>query len=44
MAALGMAQLALPELQKVKISADGKPVALPAGLLPPGAPPITVAM
>jgi hypothetical protein len=44
MAALAMAQLALPELQKVKISADGKPVALPAGLLPPGAPPITVAM
>jgi hypothetical protein len=44
MAALGMAQLALPELQKVKISADGKPVALPTELLPPGAPPLTVAM
>jgi hypothetical protein len=44
MAALGMAQLALPELQKIKISADGKPVALPADLLPPGAPPITAAM
>jgi len=44
MAALGMAQLALPQLQKVKISADGKPVALPADLLPPGAPPITAAM
>ncbi|HEX3121800.1 MAG TPA: hypothetical protein VHQ21_00735 [Rhodanobacteraceae bacterium] len=44
MAALGMAQLALPELQKIKIGADGKPVALPADLLPPGAPPITAAM
>ena len=44
MAALGMAQLALPQLQKVKISADGKPVALPADLLPPGTPPITAAM
>ncbi len=44
MAALGMAQLALPELQKVKISADGKPVALPAELLPPGSPQVTIAM
>ncbi len=42
--ALGMAQLALPELQKVKISADGNPVALPASLLPTGAPPVTAAM
>jgi len=44
MAALAMAQLALPQLRGVKISADGKPVALPADLLPPGAPPITAAM
>jgi hypothetical protein len=44
MAALGMAQLALPQLQNVKISADGKPVSLPADLLPPGAPPLVVAM
>ena len=44
MAALAMAQLALPELQKVKIGTDGKPVAVPADLLPPGSPPITVAM
>ena len=44
MAALAMAQLALPELQKVKISPDGKPVALPADLLPAGAPPLMVAM
>jgi len=43
-AALAMAQLALPELQKVKISPDGKPVALPADLLPAGAPPLMVAM
>lgn len=44
MAALGMAQMAMPPLQKLKISADGKPVALPAELLPPTAPPISAAM
>jgi len=44
MGALGMAQLMLPELQKIKISPDGKPVALPADLLPASAPPLTVAM
>jgi hypothetical protein len=44
MAALGMAQLAMPPLQTIKISTDGKPVALPAELLPPSAPPLTVAM
>ena len=44
MTSLGIAQLAMPELQKIKIAADGKPVALPADLLPPGAPQLTVAM
>lgn len=44
MAALGMAQMAMPPLQKLKISTDGKPVALPADLLPASAPPLTVAM
>jgi len=44
MGTLAMAQLALPELQKIKISPDGKPVALPADLLPASAPALTVAM
>jgi hypothetical protein len=33
-AALAMAQLALPPLKDLKIAADGKPVALPAGTIP----------
>jgi hypothetical protein len=33
-AALAMAQLALPPLKDLKIAADGKPVALPAGSIP----------
>lgn len=41
--AIGMAQLALPQLKDLKIAADGKPVALPAGLAP-NAPPMTVAV
>jgi len=44
MAALAMAQLAMPALQKVKITTDGKPVAIPADALPPMVPPISVAM
>jgi hypothetical protein len=44
MAALAMAQLAMPALQKVKIVADGKPVAVPPDALPPMVPPISVAM
>ena len=44
MTSVGIAQLAMPELQKIKIAADGKSVVLPADLLPPNAPPLTVAM
>jgi len=44
MAALAMAQLALPALQKFKVAPDGKPVALPADALPPMMPPVSVAM
>jgi hypothetical protein len=44
MAALAMAQLAVPALQKLKITTDGKPVALPADALPLALPPISVAM
>ncbi|HST28840.1 MAG TPA: hypothetical protein VLK26_10780 [Rudaea sp.] len=33
-AALAMAQLAMPPLKDLKIAADGKPVALPAGAIP----------
>jgi hypothetical protein len=36
--------MTMPPLQKVKISSNGKPVALPADLLPAGAPQLTVAM
>jgi hypothetical protein len=44
-AALAMAQLAVPALAKVKIAADGKPVALPAGITPTlPTPPLFVAM
>lgn len=43
-AALAMAQLAMPALQKVKVTTDGKPVALPADALPPMVPAISVAM
>ena len=42
LAAIGMAQLAVPQLKDLKIATDGKPVALPAGIAP-GVPPITVA-
>lgn len=44
LAALAMAQLAMPALQKVKIAADGKPVAIPADALPSMVPPISVAL
>jgi len=32
--ALAMAQMAIPQLKDIKIAADGKPVALPAGTIP----------
>jgi hypothetical protein len=46
MAALAMAQLALPTLNNFKLAADSKPasVPLPAGLVPAGAPPLFAAM
>jgi hypothetical protein len=44
MAALAMAQLALPGLANFKISPDGKSVPLPAGLAPAGTPPLFAAM
>ena len=44
MAALAMAQLAVPGLKDLKIGADGKAVPLPAGLAPAGTPPLFVAM
>ncbi len=44
LAALGMAQLALPQLKDLKIAADGKPVALPPGIAPAQVPPLSVAM
>lgn len=42
----GLAQLASPELQKVTLAADGKPVAIPASALPAGYAdlPVSVAM
>ncbi|MGA9333136.1 MAG: hypothetical protein WBV39_02545 [Rudaea sp.] len=43
-AALAMAQLTVPALKNLKLAADGKPVALPAGLAPAGAPPLFAAM
>jgi len=42
--ALAMAQLVLPALKDLKLAADGKPVALPAGLAPAGMPPLFAAM
>jgi hypothetical protein len=46
MAALAMAQLALPGMGALKLTADGKPqpVPLPPGLMPVGAPPLFAAM
>lgn len=44
LAALGMAQLALPPLKDLKIAADGKPVALPPGIAPGPVPPLAIAM
>ncbi len=44
MAALGMAQLAAPQLKDLKLAPDGKPVALPAGLVPAKTPPLFAAM
>ena len=46
LAAVGMAQMAVPQLKDLKITTDGKPVALPAGLLPASAqlPPVWLAM
>lgn len=43
-AAFAMAQLTLPQLQQIKLAADGKPVALPPDLLPVKTPPVSVAM
>ncbi|MFT3791349.1 MAG: hypothetical protein QM741_09745 [Rudaea sp.] len=45
LAAIGMAQMALPQLKDLQIRPDGKPVALPAGLVPASAqlPPVSVA-
>jgi hypothetical protein len=44
-AAMAMAQLAVPGLAQIKLSADGKAVALPPGLVPTAsAPPLYVAM
>jgi hypothetical protein len=42
----GLAQMASPELQKITLLADGKPVAIPASALPPGYGdiPVSVAM
>lgn len=46
LAAVGMAQMALPQLKDLKITTDGKPVALPAGMMPNSAriPPISFAV
>lgn len=45
LAALAMAQLAVPGLKDLHLAADGKPVALPAGTIPvPNAPPLFAAM
>ena len=43
-AALAMAQLALPPLKDLKVAADAKPVALPAGTIPKVDLPVFVAM
>ncbi|MBN8740870.1 MAG: hypothetical protein BGP24_13945 [Lysobacterales bacterium 69-70] len=42
--AAAMAQLLVPSLKDLKLTADGKPVALPADLAPPPVPPLFVAM
>lgn len=42
--AVAMAQLALPGLKDLKLVADGKPVALPAGVAPASVPPLFLAM
>ncbi len=46
LAAVGMAQMAVPQLKDLQIKPDGKPVALPAGLIPASAqmPPVSIAM
>lgn len=44
MSALAMGQLASPQLKELKIAPDGKPVALPAGLVPGQVPPLFAAM
>jgi hypothetical protein len=44
MAALAMAQLVVPGLQKLKLATDGKPVVLPADALPLKLPEVSVAM
>jgi hypothetical protein len=44
MSALAMGQLASPQLKDLKIAPDGKPVALPAGLVPGEVPPLFAAM
>ena len=44
MSALAMGQLASPALKDLKIAPDGKPVALPAGLVPGQVPPLFAAM
>lgn len=46
LAAVGMAQMAVPQLKDLQLKPDGKPVALPPGLVPAAAqvPPISVAM
>ena len=45
LAAVAMAQLAVPQLANIKLTADGKAVALPPGIVPTAsAPPLFVAM
>ena len=46
LAAVGMAQMAVPQLKDLQIKPDGKPVALPAGLVPASAqmPSLSIAM
>ncbi|MBS0590601.1 MAG: hypothetical protein JSR65_08170 [Proteobacteria bacterium] len=46
LAMIGMAQMAVPQLKDWQIKADGKPVALPDGLVPASVklPPISIAM
>lgn len=43
-AAVAMAQLTLPPLKGLKLTADSKPVALPSGLVPTALPPLFAAM